>query len=118
MRILMTNENKVTEAINAAEGRATSRTITYADIMDVLNRIRVPKSKLDGTSVHWDGGQKFPSAYKYTPESTHWCADNIKGKWYLTDVYRATCPNHKKRGDIKYSEAAKAWIIENASQIN
>ena len=118
MKINITNETKVNEAIKKAEGRATARTVTARDIVNQLNKIRVPKSKLSGTVVHYDGAEHFPNAYKYRPESTHWVAENKNGKWYLTDVYRHTCPNrYKWRMGIEFSDVAKQWIIENESYI-
>lgn len=118
MKINITNEMKLAEAIKQAEGRATARTITVDDIKRQLEKIPVPKAKLDGTKVHYNGAEHFPNAYKYRPESTHFIAENIKGKWYITDIYRDTCPNRETwRMSIKYSEAAKAWLLENASYV-
>ena len=117
MKILVTNGKKLTEAIMKAEGRATARTITATDICHVLDKIKVPKSKLDGTVVYYDGGEHFANAYKYRPESTHFRAENIKGKWYITDIRRDTCPNRERSGRISYGEQAKAWIVEDASYL-
>ena len=118
MKINITNETKLAEAIKNAEGRATVRTITVHDIKHTLDKIPVPKSKLSGTKVHYDGAEHFPNAYKYKPESTHWYAENINGKWYVTNICRNTCPNRTTwRTSIQYSEDAKKWLIENASYI-
>lgn len=117
-KINITNTEKLAAAIREAEGRATARTVTVADIINTLDRIKVPKSKLSGTKVHWSGGQKFPSAYKFRPDSTHWTAENVSGKWYVTNIWRDTCPNVSTySGIIQYSEAAKEWILEKASII-
>ena len=117
MNINVANIEKLTEAIAKAEGRATARTITAQDIIKTLDKIKVPKSRLHGTKVYYDGGQHFPNAYKYRPESTHWMAENKHGKWYVTAICRATCPNRSNSGSIEFSEEAKAWIVENASKI-
>ena len=115
MKILITNEAKLTETIAAAEGKAKVRTITANDIRNTLEKIKVPKSKLNGTKVHYDGAEHFPRAYKYRPESTHWEAENIKGKWYVTNIFRSTCPNRSTwNAFITYGEEAKAWILDNA----
>lgn len=119
-QILINEKNtvKINDAIKAAEGRATARTITAETIFSRLARIAVPKSRLDGTTVHYDGAEHFPSAYRYRPESTHFTAENKGGKWYLVDVWRDTCPNRYSHDTIvNYSESAKAWIIESASHI-
>ena len=116
MKINITNTKKLEEAIKKAEGRATARTLSIYTIMSNLNQIKVPKSRLDGTRVEYDGGQKFPNAYKYTPESTHFTAENVKGRWYVTNIWRDTCPNRNTSMYVEYSEAAKAWILEDASK--
>ena len=110
-------DKKMKIAITEAEGRATARTITAAKIATILGNINVPKNRLNGTKVFYDGGEKLPSAYKWMPESTHFVAENISGKWYVTEIARAKCPNRQTRGRIEYSDAAKAWILENASTI-
>ena len=116
MKILVTNEQKLNAAIREAEGKATARTITAKDVVRILDRIKVPKNKLNGTVVRYDGAEHFPNAYKYRPESTHFVAENIKGKWYVMAVFRDTCPNRSTWDTmISYSPEAKDWIIENAS---
>ena len=118
MKINLTNNAKVTAAIKEAEGRATARTVSVEDIVKALGKIKVPKSKLNGTVVRWDGAEHFPNAYRYRPESTHWVAENVNGKWYLTNVYRDTCPNRTTwRMQINYSEEAIAWILEHEKYV-
>ena len=110
--------DKLQAALDEVQKRCSARTVTAKEIADVLNGIKVPKKHLNGTKVHWDGAEKFPNAYRYTPESTHWTAENVNGRWYVTAIYRNTCPNRStRRGEIEYSEAAKAWILEQASMI-
>lgn len=119
MKISIKNEEKLAAAIVEAEGRSTARTVTVHDIKNVLEKvgedIGLPKSVLHGTKVHYDGGEHFPSAYKYRPESTHWTAENVRGNWYITSIYRSTCPNRRRNTVIEYSDAAKEKIIENLS---
>ena len=118
MRINLTNNAKVTEAIKKAEGRATARTVSAEDIVKALAKIKVPKSKLNGTIVQWDGAEHFPNAYKYRPESTHWVAENVNGRWYLIDVFRDTCPNRDTwRMQIDYGEEAIGWILEHEKYV-
>lgn len=119
MKINIQNTDKLSKAIADAQGKATARTITAGGICHILDKIKVPKNRLNGTMVHYDGGEHFPNAYKYRPESTHWIAENINGKWYVVDIYRDTCPNRNGwSGEIKYSDPAKEWIIENMSKIS
>lgn len=120
MKINIKNTDKLYEAIRNAEGRATQRTITTDQIISTLEHINVPKSRLHGTKVHWNGAEHFPNAYKYQSKamSTHWSAENINGKWYVTDIWRGICPNRvTRRGEIKFSDNAKEWILNNASEL-
>lgn len=121
MKINITNETKLEQAIKEAEGRATARTTSVKEIKDVLNHVGcgIAKAKLDGTKVRFDGAEHFPATYKYRPESTHWVAENVKGKWYITNIYRHTCPNRIKwNTHIEYSECAKAALLEKMSYVN
>lgn len=110
-KINIQNIEKLAAAVDAAQSKAKMRTVTAADIVRTLGNIRIPKSRLSGTKVYWDGGEHFPNAYKWTPESTHWTAENVNGTWYVTDISRGRCPNRNSKGRIEFSEAAKEWII-------
>lgn len=118
MKINIDSE-KLIQAINEAQGKAKARTVKAEEIRYILQEISegIPKAKLHGTVVNYDGAERFPNAYKYTPESTHWRAENIKGKWYITNIFRSKCPNRIKNTYIEYSEEAKQRIIENASYV-
>ena len=120
MKINIDNTVKLTEAIKTAEGKATARTIKATQIVSTLREIEkgIAKKKMSGTRVHYTGAEHFPNAYKYRPESTHWIAENINGKWYVVDIYRDTCPNRSTwNTEITYSETAKQAILENAAHV-
>lgn len=119
MKININAVDKVQAELDRVQNRCKSRTIMATDITKILNKISVPKSRLSGTKVYWDGAEKFANAYKYKPgNSTHWEAENINGRWYVTDIYRSMCPNRSTfKGEIEYSDSAKEWIIKNASMI-
>ena len=121
MKINAENTEKLNAAIAEAEGRAKVRTVDAKTIQNILDRVSgvIPKAKLHGTKVYYDGAEHFPNAYKYRPESTHWTAENIKGKWYVTDIKRATCPNRRTwNTSVVFSEEAKEAIINICSYIN
>ena len=118
MKINIQNTEKLAAAIKEAEGRATARTIKAENIQYILHEVGegIPKAKLHGTKVYYSGAEHFPSAYRYRPESTHWTAENVKGKWYVTEIKRSTCPNRSSSNTyVEYSEEAKQRILENAS---
>lgn len=119
-KINIDNIEKLQTALDEVQARCTARTVTANNIAYILHEIdmSIPKTRLNGTKVHWDGAEKFPHAYKHTPESTHWWAENVNGRWYVTDIRRAACPNRvSRKGTIEYSEAAKAYIIEQNSML-
>ena len=115
-RIVITNVEAIAEAIKTAEGKATARTLDVKKIQKILDGVSngSTKTAINGTKVHYDGAQHFPNAYKYRPESTHFTAENVRGKWYVTDIYRDTCPNRVKNTQVTYSEDAIKAILENA----
>jgi len=108
-------DEQLDEMIKEVEGRATARTITAKRIREILADVqqKVPTKKaLEQTKVVYTGAEKFPNAYKYTPESTHFSAEFLHGAWVITDIYRTTCPNRYANINVTYSESAKAAIIE------
>ena len=119
MKINIDNKDKLETAIMEAEGRATARKITADQIQYILHDIEegIPKAKLHGTKVHYTGAEKFPNAYRYRAESTHWMAENVKGKWYVTNIFRSTCPNRIKNTHVEYSDTAKEAILESMSNL-
>ena len=121
MKINVKNTEKLTTAIKEAEGKAKVRTIDAESIQRILNKVGagIPKAKLHGTKVYYDGAEHFPNAYKYRPESTHWAAENVRGNWYITEIKRTTCPNRWTwNTTVTYSEDAKKAIIDIFEHIN
>lgn len=121
MKINIDNTEKLTAAIKEAEGKAIARTVEATQIQYTLHEIEagIAKKKMSGTRVHYTGAEHFPSSYKYRPESTHWIAENINGKWYVVDIYRDTCPNRSSwNTEIIYSETAKQAILEKAMYVS
>ena len=120
MKININNIEKLAEAIRTAEGKAKVRTISAEKIVDIINEIGkdIPKKRLSGTTVLYDGAEHFPNAYRYRPESTHFEAENVNGRWYITNIYRGACPNRYKYNTIvSYSDEAKEYILEQASNV-
>ena len=107
----------IMDAITAAEGRATARTIKSAEILEALEAIEskldISKKAMEGIAATVDiNAQTFPNAYKYIPESTHFKARYTRGHWILTDIYRARTSAPGSRYQIELTEAAKAAVIE------
>jgi hypothetical protein len=115
--IIITNANKLTEAIKAAEMRTRTRKITSEDVIKGCSiaevRMGIPRKHMDGVTISVDmNAQKFPNCYNGIPESTQFDAINRKGKWYVTKIYRSRCRYAGHEVEIKLTDAAKAHVIK------
>lgn len=115
-----TAQAKIEKALEEVQGRCSVRTISFQDMIDALDKVEaqigIPKCRLDGTKVSIDiHGDKFPSAYKYTPESTCFSARNDKGRWYITKISRERCATYNTRVVCRLSDGAKAAVLERVS---
>lgn len=109
---------KITAAIKEAEGRATARTITYRDVLDAIieveTKLNVARKYLDGVSFRCDpNAQRFSSAYKYMPDSTHISLVYSKGAWRLTNIVRCKCNNPSEKYRTNLPGATIDAIINN-----
>jgi len=98
MKINTNNATKIGAEIDRAEGRATKRTITHEMIIDETKSIEkrlstlLPKKDWKGLSFDCDPhAQSFPSAYKYTPESTSVTLERGASGWFVTSISRTVC---------------------------
>lgn len=112
------NKQEIEKALNAVQGRAKVRLVTYEVIVNVLQEARkrldiVTDHALEGTMVYFDNCESFPHAYKFTPESTQFKAKFSRGTWKLVEVKRCTCPSRSRRPYIIHlSETAKTAILK------
>ena len=81
-------EKKLEKELNELQKRCTTRTITMQIIQKELDLIEEAflyqhtKKEMEGLSIRYDfNAQEFPSAYKYTPESTILNASYNKSGW-------------------------------------
>lgn len=118
--INLKNAEKIMTAINAAQGRATARTINSFDqLLEIVESVekrigRMPKAALEGTMFMYDFRQHFPQAYKFRPESTEIFCKYSKGSWRLVSVCRNYCPNSNSGYPyaLTLSDSAKAEILK------
>ena len=94
------NKQRIIEAINKPQYRATERCLTYDLIMQCIDSAMqrlymVSKTKLEGTVLHITQQQRFARTYKFTPMSTQCKIIYSKGSWRLwpDTVVRDRCPN-------------------------
>ena len=109
---------KLSRVLDEVQHRATARVIDVDDVLQALKgiekRLHVSKAALDGTIARVDiHAQKFPSAYKRkgTPESTQFTVQNIRGKWYITEVSRRPTAAYTRAAVLQLGERTKAAII-------
>ena len=122
MKINIDNANnveKITAAINEAEGRATVRTITFDDILDAVAAIEeklrriLPKKALAGLKFAVNpNAQTFPAAYNGVPMSTQFILERGSKAWFLVNVYRDKCGGSTKWIDPLNIENRKDEIIQ------
>ena len=63
-------------------------TVMWA-VKEVEKTLGIPKKHMVGIRVRCDlHAQKYPNAYKYTPESTQCSLERCPSGWYITDVER------------------------------
>ena len=111
------NAQKLMDVISAEQGKATARIITrYEDLEDICagieRKLGISKKAMQGVKAHYHFGQQFPSAYKYTPESTHVIVEYRSGHWVLITAYRDTCPNRRTCCDIMLTADAEKAILD------
>lgn len=123
MKILINEKNadKINAAIKEAEGRASVRTVTFTEVMKSVKHIEmtlgIPKTKMVGIIADVDyHAQNFPNAYKYTPESTHFCMERKNSGWVLIHVSRETTRRMTQGYRLTLTETAKAAIIESMKE--
>ena len=112
-----TAEARLNEALDELQKRCSARTISGENILYALEEIEhhldIPKVQMDGITVCVDlWAQNFPSAYHFTPESTFFCAENHKGKWTITEVYRSYTRRLSQRVVCQLSDSAKEAILK------
>lgn len=107
----------LTEAIRAAEGRASARCLDAMDTARALkaveDNLRIPAKYMRGIKVViCPEARDFPSAYRYTPEATVFCAEYKSAGWVITEIYRDVCPRKNKEFRVELTEDAKAAVID------
>lgn len=120
MLIKEENREKIEKMIKAAEGRATTRLLTWKDIQQAIQNVEIhlgiAKKDLVGVYVDVDvNAQDFPNAYKYTPHSTQFTMVRKKSGWDLVSVERYTTRRPNSRYIVELTEEAKAAIIRKMS---
>lgn len=113
----MFNKNMI-KKLEEVQKRCSCRTITVEEVQNKLNEyfneLGISKKNMIGTIIKdCDlNAQSFPSAYKYTPESTHISAEYKSKGWVITDIWRGKTNAPSKVIISELSTTAKEALIE------
>jgi len=95
IRISKNTTDKLTAAIEAAEGRADTRCLSAGDLIDIaqeaeqrLSALHLRKSDMPGARVGYSMAISLPNAYRYRPQYTHASITRGSSGWFLTRVGR------------------------------
>lgn len=116
IRLTESNREKIESLLFSAQKRCTQRILTFNRIAEILDSVdqelSIPKTKMKGVSVVFTGAEKLPTAYRFTPESTHFDAIHDGSHWYITDLHRGVCPNRKGNVSVILTEDAKKALVD------
>jgi predicted component of type VI protein secretion system len=108
---------KLTDTLTAVQARCTARTLTAADVEHILQKATeslrgISKAAMKGVKVIYTGGERFPNAYRYRPESTQFAAEHNGKHWVIYELCRAECPNRLDNVGFILTETAQAAILQ------
>lgn len=111
------NRKKIENELDAVQHRCTVRLISFDDIVKISKTLKayyeLSNKELNGCKFVIDlHAQTFPSAYKYTPESTKFILEFTNSYWKLLDIYRAETNKEGGVIEAQLTELAKRAIIE------
>ncbi len=114
------NRERVENLIREAEGRATTRTISFEDILNDIKVIErtlgITKKRMTGIRVEVDHhAQNFPRAYKYRAESTQYVICRKANGWDLVSAERLYTHREGHAYKVELTDDAKQAIIERMS---
>ena len=117
MKIKVTDVEKINAALEDVQNRCSARTVDAADVAKICERVEerlgISKRAMDGITVVADcHAQQFPSAYRYTPESTHVYLMYRRGAWYMTDARRESCWSPTVGVRVNLTDAAREAIVQ------
>lgn len=118
------NVERIRKALDDAQKRCSVRLIQVEQVFEAVAKMEeyrkkygILKKNMEGVTVRVNLYQdRFPSAYKYTPEGTVFHMIYRGGKWRLYAIYRDICEgNENKRYTVTLTETAKENVLNSAS---
>lgn len=95
MKILVSNEKKVTDALLGVQSPRMERTINYENIKksveDIVRKFGIAKRYLNCRIRYVSHSYIFPRSYRFTPYSTCVNFEFVNGKAYIISIARENC---------------------------
>lgn len=119
-----TNEQKITAILNNVQKNCTARTVTIEQVFKATERMEeyrekhgIAKKNMEGVTVEVNlHKERYPKAYKYTPEGTVFEMLYKNGKWRLLYCYRGNCDgSENKRYTVNLLYRARKDVLDHAS---
>ena len=119
MKINVKNEKQITEELNKVNAKV--RNASYQSVVAIVWQIEkkleekgLPKKYWTGLSFWGDiNAQKFPNAYKWSPDSTQFRIERFASGWFITRVGRMHCSEKKVTLASALNDEQKQAIVEN-----
>lgn len=108
---------KLQAVLDGVQRRTTARNISVDDIIaslkEVEEELSIPKKSMEGIRVIIDRhAQRFPNAYRFTPESTQFMASYKNGSWRVYDISRYNVHSPSYRIQVLHTEASKEALLK------
>jgi hypothetical protein len=122
-KVKVTDTNKVLEALEEGQGRATARTVDTSDIAALalygerrLEELGLPKKFRAGATVHYSP-PKVANSYNYAADGTYATITRGSSHWYVTDVHRGQTGSQsyggRDRRSIRLTPEQQIQLINN-----
>jgi hypothetical protein len=116
-KITAANLEQLQAALDEAEGRATNRTLSAADVLRLVERAEtetalqhLPRNMHSGATVTYRMRLNLPNSYKYAPEYTSVTITRRSTAWYLTRAER-------RQGNNKQAERITLTLTPEQSDL-
>ena len=119
MKINVKNEKQINEALNKVNAKV--RNASYQSVVAIVFQIEKKLEEKGLPKKYWTGlrfwvdinAQKFPNAYKWSPDSTQFVVERFASGWFVTRVGRMHCSEKKVTLASVLTDEQKQAIVEN-----
>lgn len=119
MKINVKNEKQINEVLNKVNAKV--RNANHQSVVAIVWQIEkklaekgLPKKLWEGLSFFGDiNAQKFPNAYKWTPESTQFKLQRFASGWFMVDAQRMCCKERMVTMACALNDEQKQAVVSN-----